>query len=66
MLSGGPLWPGETGAQFGHGGTSGALAFADPAAEVAFAYLPNRMSGYLEGADANARHLAAAVYAALR
>lgn len=66
MLPGGPLWPGVSGTQFGHGGTSGALAFADPAAEVAFAYLPNRMSGYIEGADANARHLEAAVYAALR
>ncbi|MFG1682883.1 serine hydrolase domain-containing protein [Nonomuraea sp. NPDC049269] len=65
MLPGGPLWPGETATQFGHGGTSGALAFADPAHDLAFAYVPNRMSGYIEGADANARRLAAAVYGAL-
>ncbi|MET7336090.1 serine hydrolase domain-containing protein [Nonomuraea sp. NPDC005650] len=65
MLPGGPLWPGETRTQFGHGGTSGALAFADPANRLAFAYVPNRMSGYIEGADANARRLAATVYGAL-
>ncbi|MFI7133890.1 hypothetical protein ACIBQ1_50005 [Nonomuraea sp. NPDC050153] len=40
-------------------------AFADPANHLAFAYVPNRMSGYIEGADANARRLAAAVYDAL-
>lgn len=65
MLPGGPLWPGDTRTQFGHGGTSGALAFADPAHDLAFAYVPNRMSGYIEGADANARRLAALVYGAL-
>ncbi|MFC5827630.1 serine hydrolase domain-containing protein [Nonomuraea insulae] len=65
MLPGGPLWPGETRTQFGHGGTSGSLAFADPAHDLAFAYVPNRMSGYIEGADANARRLTAAVYEAL-
>lgn len=66
MLPGGPLWPGDTRTQFGHGGTSGALAFADPAHDLAFAYVPNRMSGYIEGADARARQLTAAVYTALR
>ncbi|MEU8393753.1 serine hydrolase domain-containing protein [Nonomuraea sp. NPDC048892] len=65
MLPGGPLWPGETRTQFGHGGTSGALAFADPANHLAFAYVPNRISGYIEGADANARRLAVTVYEAL-
>ncbi|WP_375493539.1 serine hydrolase domain-containing protein [uncultured Jatrophihabitans sp.] len=48
---------------FGHPGASGALAFADPQTDVAFAYVPNLARP--SSADRRAYHLARAVYEAL-
>lgn len=54
--------PARAGA-FGHPGASGALGFADPEADIAFAYIPNLAR---PGAgDRRAHHLVRAVYEAL-
>lgn len=65
MLPGGPMFrvPQEGG--FGHGGSTGSFAFADPENELAFAYVPNRMSELLEGSDQRAWSLVDATYASL-
>ncbi|MFC0107048.1 serine hydrolase domain-containing protein [Kibdelosporangium aridum] len=66
MLPGGPLFPDATGpAAFGHGGASGAFAFADPEAGIAFGYVPNRGSELLEGNDLRVSTLVAALYEAI-
>ncbi|RFU42244.1 class A beta-lactamase-related serine hydrolase [Actinomadura logoneensis] len=49
---------------FGHTGAGGALGLADLDADLAFAYLPNRMGDQLTG-DLRAYRLAEAAYAAL-
>ncbi|WP_019634067.1 serine hydrolase domain-containing protein [Actinomadura atramentaria] len=49
---------------FGHSGAGGSLGYADPAADVALAYLPNRMGAQLSG-DPRARALLDALYASL-
>ncbi len=69
MLPGGRLWPGsgpEYGGSraFGHIGSTGALAFADPGHELAFAYLPNRMKHVYEFPDRRATALVDAAYTA--
>lgn len=63
MLPGGRLWTGG-GRAFGHIGSTGALAFADPERELAFAYLPNRMKHVYEFPDLRATALAEAGTAA--
>jgi CubicO group peptidase (beta-lactamase class C family) len=52
-------------ASFGHPGAGGSLAFADPEAEIAFAYVMNEMRFGLEP-DLRSADLVAAVYASLR
>jgi CubicO group peptidase (beta-lactamase class C family) len=65
MLPSGPLWPDFGRAAFGHIGSTGALAFADPEAQLAFAFLPNKMKSIYEIPDRRAQALTAAVYRAL-
>lgn len=65
MLPGGRLWTGCGSRAFGHIGSTGALAFADPENELAFAYLPNRMKHVYEFPDRRATALADATYAAV-
>jgi CubicO group peptidase (beta-lactamase class C family) len=49
---------------FGHAGWGGAIAFADPEARLAFAYVTNRMIGFDDG-DPRRQRLVSAVYDAL-
>jgi CubicO group peptidase (beta-lactamase class C family) len=65
MLPCGPLWPDFGRPAFGHIGSTGALAFADPACEFAFAYLPNKMKSVLEVPDRRAQALIRACYQVL-
>jgi CubicO group peptidase (beta-lactamase class C family) len=59
-----PLLPAAVGKHaFGHSGAGGAMSFADPAADLAFAYIPNRLRIEL-GPDPRTESLANAVYAA--
>jgi CubicO group peptidase (beta-lactamase class C family) len=66
MLPGGPMFRVASPGAFGHGGSTGSFAFADPAHGLAFAYVPNRMSELLEGSDQRAWSLVDATYASLR
>ncbi len=50
---------------FGHGGLGGSLAFADPAAEVGFAYVPNQLQFPALDEVTRARALIDAAYACL-
>ncbi|WP_182874367.1 serine hydrolase domain-containing protein [Microbispora sp. H10670] len=50
---------------FGHSGTGGALAFADPAAGVALAYTPSRLLVSPAGPDPRWRPMVAALYGCL-
>ena len=60
-----PRWPFGRVGSFGHDGAGGSLAFCDPASDVAFAYIPQRMS--VPGAtEAPSLELAAAVRRSLR
>ncbi|MBM7786960.1 serine hydrolase domain-containing protein [Tenggerimyces flavus] len=65
MLPGGPMFRVPQKGTFGHGGSTGSFAFADPEHELAFAYVPNRMSELLEGSDQRAWSLVDATYASL-
>ena len=65
MLPGGPMFRVPQEGAFGHGGSTGSFAFADPENELAFAYVPNRMSELLEGSDQRAWSLVDATYASL-
>jgi CubicO group peptidase (beta-lactamase class C family) len=65
MLPTGPLWPSFGRAALGHIGSTGALAFADPDAELAFAFLPNKMKSVFEVPDRRAAALIDVVYGAL-
>jgi CubicO group peptidase (beta-lactamase class C family) len=59
-----PMLPSVVGPHaFGHSGAGGAMSFADPAANLAFAYIPNRLRIEL-GPDPRTESLANAVYAA--
>jgi len=49
---------------FGHAGSGGSLGFADPAAPIAFGYVPNQMGGLPMG-DARTRSLVEALYRCL-
>ena len=50
---------------FGHTGWGGAVAFADPARRLGFAYVTNRMLGFDNGIDPRRVRLLDAVYASL-
>jgi len=50
---------------FGHPGSGGSLGFADPAADVAFGYAPNRMGGVAPG-DVRTASLVEALYRCLK
>ncbi|MEV1088951.1 serine hydrolase domain-containing protein [Streptomyces microflavus] len=65
MLPGGPLWPDFGRPAFGHIGSTGALAFADPEYEFSFAFLPNKMKSVYEVPDRRAQALIRTCYAAL-
>ncbi len=52
-------------ATFGHSGWGGALAFADPAARLGFAYVTNHMRDFDDGIDQRRKRLVEAVYGAL-
>ena len=56
---------GPSDAAFGHGGLGGSAAFADPANEIAFAYVPNRLQFPVPGETTRAGALIAALYASL-
>ena len=58
------LAPGAGPRSFGHPGAGGALAFADPEAELGFAYAPSALQFNLEG-DPRSQALVAAVYRCL-
>ncbi len=62
MLPGGHLWPDFGRPAFGHIGSTGALAFADPKFELAFAFLPNQRKSLYEVPDRRAQALLHAVY----
>lgn len=67
MVPGGPFVPGGLPAgSFGHGGATGSFAFADPGADLAFGYTPNRGSELLEGNDLRVNELVDTVYQCLR
>lgn len=53
-------------AAFGHSGAGGSTAFADPDANITFAYVMNQMRLSLAEADPRSQGLVAATYAALR
>ncbi|TMR91054.1 serine hydrolase domain-containing protein [Nonomuraea basaltis] len=58
MLPGGPMWPGTcSSTAFGHAGVTGAFAYADPDNNLAFAYVPNRMSELIDGGNDRVRRL---------
>lgn len=65
LLPGGPLWPDFGARAFGQPGASGCLGFADPDSGIAFGYVPNKMTGFVEGNDERARGLIDATYRAL-
>ena len=50
---------------FGHSGWGGALTFADQAARVGFAYLPNHLRDFEDGVDIRRRRLVEALYDSL-
>jgi CubicO group peptidase (beta-lactamase class C family) len=50
---------------FGHTGWGGALAFADPEAQLGFAYVTSNMLGFDDGIDPRRTRLVEAVYSAL-
>lgn len=50
---------------FGHTGWGGSVAFADPARQLGFAYVTNRMLDFDDGVDPRRARLLDAVYAAL-
>jgi len=58
------LAPGASRDAFGHPGAGGSLAFADPAAQLSFAYVTTRMKFDLDG-DPRSQRLVEAVYRAL-
>ena len=60
-----PLAPAAGPRAFGHPGAGGALAFADPDAELGFAYVLNAMQFSLEG-DPRSASLVEAAYSCLR
>jgi CubicO group peptidase (beta-lactamase class C family) len=61
-----PMIPfGESPRSFGHPGAGGSIAFADPDAQLGFAYTMNQMQTGL-GGDARGFALIGALYAALR
>lgn len=66
LLPGGGMWP-AFGVQraFGYPGATGSLGFADPDNHIAFGYVPNKMTGFIEGTDKRAEQLVAAVYKSL-
>lgn len=65
-VPGGPLLPHSMPkGSFGHGGSTGSFAFADPSNQLAFGYTPNRGSELLEGNDLRVNGLIDALYGAL-
>src|SRR5690606_20231988 len=58
-LPGGPLFESCPPGSFGHGGSGGSLAFADPAHELALGYVMNQMSPGLGATDRTSQIVAA-------
>ncbi len=68
QLPGGPIFPESAGLgdAFGLAGANGNFTFADPAHELAFAYVQNGGARHIGTMDDRARRLAEAVYTAVR
>lgn len=62
MLPGGPLWRDAQAGSFGHIGSAGSLAFADPHNDFAFAFATNSMKSIFVTPDPRAAALVRAAY----
>jgi CubicO group peptidase (beta-lactamase class C family) len=62
----GPLWPPCGKTPFGHIGSTGSVAFADPASDLAFVFLTNSSKSIYQIPDTRAEALTEAVYQSLK
>lgn len=62
LLPGGPLMPNIASRVFGHIGSTGGIAFADPEADLALAFLPSKMKSIFELPDTRSVRFVEKVY----